>query len=100
MKEALLIEIGVEEIPAGVAPRMGKALQTALVKVLKDANIEASELKLGVTPRRLLLHIAQCPTMQADREQVIWGPPENIALKDGEPTKAAGRFCTKIRFKQ
>lgn len=91
----LLIEIGVEEIPAGVAPRMGNALQTALVKVLKDANIEASELKLGVTPRRLLIHVESCPLMQADREQVIWGPPENIALKDGEPTKAAEGFARK-----
>jgi len=91
----LLIEIGVEEIPAGVAPRMGHALKTALTKVLKDANIETSDLVLGVTPRRLLIHISECPTMQADREQIIWGPPESIALKDGEPTKAAEGFARK-----
>jgi len=91
----LLIEIGVEEIPAGVAPRMGKALQDGLMKVLADANVETSELQLGVTPRRLLIHVASCPTIQADREQVIWGPPENIALKDGKPTKAAEGFARK-----
>jgi len=91
----LLIEIGVEEIPAGVAPRMGKALQDGLMKVLADANVETSELQLGVTPRRLLIHVESCPTMQADREQVIWGPPENIALKGGEPTKAAEGFARK-----
>ncbi|MFC1567873.1 glycine--tRNA ligase subunit beta [Pseudomonadota bacterium] len=95
MSAPLLIEIGVEEIPAGVAPRMGSALKTAVQKVLADANIEVSELRLGVTPRRLLIHTASCPAMQEDREQVIWGPPENIALKDGEPTKAAEGFARK-----
>ncbi len=95
MKKPLLIEIGVEEIPAGVAPRMGNALKTALAKVFNDANIETSDLVLGVTPRRLLVHAENCPIMQADREQVIWGPPENIALKDGEPTKAAEGFARK-----
>ncbi len=91
----LLIEIGVEEIPAGVAPRMGNALKTALTKVLKDANIETSDLVLGVTPRRLLIHVRDCPTMQADREQVIWGPPENIAIKDSSPSPAAEGFARK-----
>lgn len=95
MTTPLLIEIGVEEIPAGVAPRMGNALKTAVQKLLTDANIETSELRLGVTPRRLLIHAASCPTIQEDREQVIWGPPENVALKDGEPTKAAEGFARK-----
>lgn len=95
MSAPLLIEIGTEEIPAGVAPRMGNALKTAVQKLLSDSNIEAAELRLGVTPRRLLIHTLSCPVMQEDREQVIWGPPENIALKDGEPTKAAEGFARK-----
>lgn len=91
----LLIEIGVEEIPAGVAPRMGDALKAAVEKLLADANIETSELKLGVTPRRLLVHAADCPAMQKDREETIWGPPEKVAFKDGEPTGAAHGFARK-----
>ncbi len=97
--QPLLIEIGVEEIPAGVAPRMGNALKTALSKVLNNANIEVSELKLGVTPRRLLIHIESCQVMQEDREQVIWGPPEKVAFKDGEPSKAAEGFARKSGLK-
>jgi len=93
--QPLLIEIGVEEIPAGVAPRMGNALKTALGKVLNNANIEVSELKLGITPRRLLIHIESCQVMQEDRQQVIWGPPEKVAFKDGEPSKAAEGFARK-----
>jgi len=91
----LLIEIGVEEIPAGVAPRMGAALQAAIEKVFVDANISISDLKLGVTPRRLLIHVPSCPVMQLDSEQEIWGPPENIAIKDGAPTPAAEGFARK-----
>ena len=52
----LLLEIGVEEIPAGVAPRMGEALKAAVEKLMGDANLAVDELRLGVTPRRLLLH--------------------------------------------
>ncbi len=93
--QPLLIEIGVEEIPAGVAPRMGSALKSAVERLLADNNLEAGELKLGVSPRRLLIHIADCPVMQTDREETIWGPPEKVAFKDGEPTGAAHGFARK-----
>ena len=94
--QPLLIEIGVEEIPAGVAPRMGDALKAAVEKLLADANIETGELKLGVSPRRLLIHLADCPAMQEDREETIWGPPEKVAFDDdGKPTDAAHGFARK-----
>jgi len=91
----LLIEIGVEEIPAGVAPRMAEALQQAVTHVLSEHNIESSSIRLGVTPRRLLLHIEHCPLMQSDREEILWGPPEKVAYHDGEPTRAALGFAKK-----
>jgi len=91
----LLIEIGVEEIPAGVAPRMGTALQQSVQKLLSDAGVKASELELGVTPRRLLLHAATCPVEQDDRQETIWGPPERVAFADGKPTGAAHGFAKK-----
>ena len=91
----LLIEIGVEEIPAGVAPRMGEALKEAVEKLLTDANVAVGDIRLGVTPRRLLLHAATCPVMQADREETIWGPPERVAFADGKATGAAIGFAKK-----
>jgi glycyl-tRNA synthetase beta chain len=91
----LLIEIGVEEIPAGVAPHMGDALKLATETLLSDAKLQVSELKLGVTPRRLLIHALECPVMQENREETIWGPPEKVAFKDGQPTKAAEGFAKK-----
>ncbi|MCF7821310.1 MAG: glycine--tRNA ligase subunit beta [Mariprofundaceae bacterium] len=92
----LLIEIGVEEIPAGVAPRMGNALKLAIEALLSDANLNISELKLGVTPRRLLIYASECPVMQEDREEIIWGPPEQVAFDEkGNPTRAAEGFAKK-----
>jgi len=93
--QPLLIEIGVEEIPAGVAPRMGTALKTAMEALLADANVTPEAIRLGVSPRRLLLHAPACPVMQADREETIWGPPERVAYKDGQPTGAAHGFAKK-----
>lgn len=93
--QPLLIEIGTEEMPAGVAPRMGEALRDAIHRLFTDANVNTNELKLGVTPRRLLIYAAHCPAMQADREETIWGPPEQVAFVDGKPTRAAEGFAKK-----
>jgi len=91
----LLIEIGTEEIPAGVAPRMGAALKDALHKLLADADVAPDSLRLGVSPRRLLLHATDCPVLQADREETIWGPPERVAFADGKATGAGIGFAKK-----
>jgi len=95
MNIPLLIEIGTEEIPAGVAPRMGAALKDAVEKLLAAASVAPEFIRLGVTPRRLLLHAENCPVMQADREETIWGPPERVAFADGKPTGAAHGFAKK-----
>jgi glycyl-tRNA synthetase beta chain len=92
----LLIEIGVEEIPAFLAPNMGENLEIEIDKLLKSANINISGFNRGVTPRRLLIHIDACPTRQDDREETIWGPPERVACDEkGHPTKAAEGFAKK-----
>ncbi len=95
----LLIEIGTEEIPAGVAPRMGAALKAAVAKLLAEAGLmpdsASDSIRLGVSPRRLLLHAPACPVMQSDREETVWGPPARVAFKNGEPTGAAHGFAKK-----
>jgi len=93
--QPLLLESGTEEIPAGVAPRMGAALKDAVEKLLASASVAPESIRLGVSPRRLLLHAPGCPVMQADREETIWGPPERVAFADGKPTGAAHGFAKK-----
>jgi len=93
--QPLLIEIGCQELPAGVAPAMGRALGEAVRRLLQAHGVELDEPRLGITPRRLLMHVASCPRMQPDREEVLWGPPEHIAYAQGEPTRAAIGFARK-----
>ncbi len=92
----LLIEIGVEEIPAGVAPQMGEAFRKAVQTLLTSANVAPEAIRLGVTPRRLLIFGTGCPVTQNDHEEVLWGPPEQVAFDEkGNPTKAAEGFARK-----
>jgi len=92
----LLIEIGVEEIPAGVAPYMGRELFLKIEYLLGNGNFAPENLKLGVTPRRLLIHATACHEKQHDYKEEIWGPPEKVAFDEkGNPTKAAEGFAKK-----
>jgi len=94
--QPLLIEIGTEEIPAFIAPNMGEELEIEIDKLLKSASINVSGISRGVTPRRLLIHIDECPVMQEDRPKEIWGPPEKVAFdSEGKPTRAAEGFAKK-----
>jgi len=94
--QPLLIEIGTEEMPAGVSLRLGEALRRAVEALFAGASIESGPLHSGVTPRRLLLHIPDCPVMQADRQETVWGPPDRVAFRDSSPTKAAEGFARKV----
>jgi len=93
--QPLLIEIGVEEMPAGVSGRLLEALASEVRALLEQAGIRGVELRRGCTPRRLLLHAADCPLAQPDRDETLWGPPEAVAYKDGQPTPAAAGFAKK-----
>jgi len=94
-KKPLLIEIGTEEIPAGVAPRMGQELLISLDLLLNGGGFAPENLRLGVTPRRLIVHSTACHTKQPDYKEEIWGPPERVAFVDGKATGAAIGFAKK-----
>jgi glycyl-tRNA synthetase beta chain len=91
----LLIEIGVEEMPAGVSGALLAALRGELEALLSAHDITVGSLREGCTPRRLLLHWTGCPQRQPDRDEVLWGPPETVAYRDGRPTPAAEGFAKK-----
>ncbi|MDX8409523.1 MAG: glycine--tRNA ligase subunit beta [Mariprofundales bacterium] len=95
MAAPLLIEIGVEEIPAGVAPRMANALRDGVVALLDQAGLAHGALVATCTPRRLLVVGRDCPVKQEARFELLWGPSEQVAYRDGAPTKAALGFARK-----
>ena len=97
-KQPLLIEIGIEEIPAGLAEKLQDNMAAAVETLLKNHAVELGDETWthACTPRRILLHINACPAKQADCDETIWGPPEKVAFDaDGKPTKAAIGFANK-----
>ncbi|RMH51040.1 MAG: glycine--tRNA ligase subunit beta [Zetaproteobacteria bacterium] len=91
----LLIEIGVEEIPAGVAQPMAEALARGIADVVRKAGMEPPELHATSTPRRLLVIARAFPRTQEARFELLWGPSEEVAFRDGAPTPAALGFARK-----
>lgn len=97
MDRELLIELGVEEIPAswlpGLTTQIGEKLEARL-KALRLAP--AAPIETYSTPRRLTARIGKVAERQTDSEEVLTGPPVSAAFTpDGSPTPAAEGFARK-----
>jgi len=89
-----LLEIGCEEIPAGVAPAAAQALLEKVQSLLDVSALAHGELQWLATPRRLTVHVKDLALRQADRSEIVTGPPARAA-KDpaGNWSKAAEGFA-------
>ena len=94
MMQPLLIEIGVEELPAIPLLKILDDIEKSWAKIL-EANRLLGEFEFSYTPRRLVLWHPEFPTRQPDSEEEMFGPPVQIAFKDGNPTRAAESFAQK-----
>jgi glycyl-tRNA synthetase beta chain len=94
MIKPLLIEIGVEELPAVPFLKELPNIEKKWLDIL-EANAVGCEFKFYYTPRRLVLWHSEFPTSQANREEEFFGAPVAVAYKDGEPTPAANGFAKK-----
>ena len=97
MDRELLIEIGVEELPAAWLPGLTRQLHDRIEAHLKDLRISAgAPVESFATPRRLTAHVPRIAERQEDLEEEISGPPIAAAIgKDGSPTPAALGFAKK-----
>lgn len=71
-----LFELGVEEIPHWMLKPALSDIERLFREVCAANAIEPGELKLDATPRRLVLRAAGLPERQADREELVMGPPK------------------------
>jgi glycyl-tRNA synthetase beta chain len=94
MRQPLLIEIGVEELPAIPFLKELKNIDKKWLSILEKYNL-ASNFEIFYTPRRLTILHDEFNTSQPDQTKEIFGAPKKIAFKDGEPTKAAIGFAKK-----
>jgi glycyl-tRNA synthetase beta chain len=93
----LLLEIGCEEIPAGMLPKAISELKTILEKHLTAENLaEGTQVETYGGPRRLTAVIRNVIAKQSDAENEITGPPKSVAYDNvGAPTRAAVSFAEK-----
>jgi glycyl-tRNA synthetase beta chain len=94
MKKPLLIEIGVEELPAIPFLKELPNIQERWQAILKEFSLEAT-FEFFYTPRRLVFWHREFPLKQADSKEQFYGAPIEIAYKDGKPTPAAIGFAKK-----
>ncbi|MDR2339164.1 MAG: glycine--tRNA ligase subunit beta [Deltaproteobacteria bacterium] len=90
----LILELGVEEIPASYFGPAMKYLEDRLTKELGSQRLPFSGMEVWGGPRRLALGLTGIDPMQPDVEEEIIGPPLSSAFDSvGNPTKAAQGFA-------
>ena len=97
MDRELLLEIGVEELPAAWLPGLTKQLSEKLLVRLKEMRLAPDvPVESFSTPRRLTVRICRMPERQEDLDESVTGPPVSAAFNAaGEPTPAALGFAKK-----
>jgi len=91
-----LLEVGCEEIPAGMIPRASAELKQNLEKYLTAANLLDGEVRVVSGPRRLGA-MGKVRAQQLDTEKEVMGPPKSAAFDNvGAPTRAAIGFAEKF----
>ena len=94
MLKPLLIEVGVEELPAVPLLKKLKEIEKKYVDILEEYSL-LCEFEFYYTPRRLVLWHPEFKTSQDDSVEEFFGAPVAVAFKDGEPTPAALGFAKK-----
>ncbi|MAJ80662.1 MAG: glycine--tRNA ligase subunit beta [Porticoccaceae bacterium] len=100
MYDDLLIEIGLEELPAKNLEKLSLAFSNGVKTALKRNSVNFNNIEVFATPRRLAVVVQSLASKAADREIIIWGPPKHIAFDDAcKPTQAAKAFAKKNDIK-
>ena len=92
MSETLLLEVGLEELPAQYVRSSADQLSERVQKFLTEQALSFGTVEVFATPRRLAVRVADVAERQEDRTEIFKGPSLAVAQKDGIWTKAAEGF--------
>ena len=94
MPRTLLLEIGVEELPARLCPMALEQLRTHGEEALREQRLAFAFSRTLGTPRRLAWIVDGLADRQADAQTAVRGPAKASAFRpDGSPTPAAEGFA-------
>ncbi|MBS4199702.1 glycine--tRNA ligase subunit beta [Bacillus sp. FJAT-49732] len=89
----LLLEIGIEEMPARFVNNAIRELSEKLESWFQDNKLSFTEMKLFSTPRRLAIVVKEVATSQSDTEEEVKGPAKKILFdNEGNWSKSALGF--------
>ena len=94
MLKPLLIEIGVEELPAVPLLKELKNIEKKYANILDKYSL-LGKFEFYYTPRRLVIWHREFKTSQEDSIEELYGAPVAVAYRDGKPTPAANGFAKK-----
>lgn len=90
----LLLEIGLEELPAQYVLRSEKQLAERVDAFLKEARVDFGSIDVYSTPRRLAVIVRDVAETQQDLTETLRGPAKKIAQDaEGNWSKAAQGFA-------
>lgn len=90
-----LLEVGCEEIPARAMGPALDELRRKFTELLTEQKLSFGALETLGSARRLVVHVTGLAEVQATRKVTTLGPPESIAFKDGQPSRALEGFARK-----
>ncbi len=92
-----LLEVGCEEIPAGMIERAANELKVILEKYFSaNGLLDGAEIETFGAPRRLVAQSHAIRLKQQDTVREVTGPPKSVAFDNvGRPTRAAESFAAK-----
>jgi glycyl-tRNA synthetase beta chain len=94
MRKDLLLEIGMEEVPARFVRPAMEQLKEKTEKWLQSSRLAYDEVQVYATPRRLAVVVKQLADRQEDVSEEVKGPARKIALDEsGGWSKAALGFA-------
>ncbi|MFN8463203.1 MAG: glycine--tRNA ligase subunit beta [Anaerolineales bacterium] len=89
--QSLVLEIGVEELPASDVDSAQAYLVTRIPTLLDELHLTHGDIRVYATPRRLVIAADSVSPTQPDREEVVKGPPADKAIVRQTSSLSAGQ---------
>lgn len=90
----MILEIGVEELPAIPLISELPNIKAKIAKILEKYRLDC-EFSFFYTPRRLVITSNSFPASQKAQKISLFGPPLSVAFKDGKLSAAGSGFLKK-----
>jgi glycyl-tRNA synthetase beta chain len=91
----LLLEVGLEEIPARMIAAAESELARRVEALLSRQRLGGTTITSYSTPRRLAVRVEDVLAQQVDMQEQLTGPSWKAAFPDGNPGPAAQAFAKK-----